>query len=117
MAPGLQVVCCAKLLILKGLKVNVLQPEPVGHSPNARIREFILNQFPLARKQQIRDSDPLLDGGMLDSLGVLDVVAFIEQEYSFTVADDDLSPDNFQSIDHIAAFIRSRTAVNTRPLA
>ena len=46
---------------------------------------------------------------MLDSMGVLDVVSgtFIEQEYSFTVADEDLSPENFQSIDRIAAFIRN----------
>ena len=82
---------------------------PVTSDLNAGIREFILKQFPLARKQQIRDSDSLLESGMLDSMGVLDVVTFIEQEYSFTVADEDLSPENFQSIDRIAAFIQSKT--------
>ena len=77
---------------------------------NTSVREFILKQFPLARKQQIKDSDPLLESGMVDSMGVLDVVTFIEHEYSITVSDEDLSPENFQSIDRISAFIQSKTA-------
>jgi acyl carrier protein len=86
----------------------LLKSKPVDRNPNAGVREFILKQFPLARKRQIRDSDPLLESGMLDSMGVLDVVTFIEQEYSLYVADEDLSPENFQTIDRIAAFIQSK---------
>ena len=72
------------------------------------VREFILQQFPRARKQQIKDSDQLLESGMLDSLGVLQVVTFIEQRYGFTVSDDDLVPENFQTIDRMNAFIQSK---------
>jgi acyl carrier protein len=72
------------------------------------VREFILRQFPRARKQQIKNSEHLLESGMLDSLGVLEVVTFIEQEYGFRVSDEDLVPENFQTIDRIAAFIRSK---------
>lgn len=74
----------------------------------ASVREFILKQFPLARKHRIKNSDPLLESGMLDSMGVLEVVTFIEQEYSIGVSDDDLVPENFQSIDRVAAFIQSK---------
>jgi acyl carrier protein len=73
-----------------------------------KIREFILQKFPLARKQQLKDSDALLESGILDSLGVLDLVHFIEQEFSITVADDELVPENFQTIDRIAAFIGNK---------
>lgn len=73
-----------------------------------QIREFILEKFPLARKQQLKDSDALLESGILDSLGVLDLVHFIEQEFSITVADDELVPENFQTIDRIAAFIGNK---------
>jgi acyl carrier protein len=80
-----------------------------GNHLNAQIRKFILDKFPLARKQGIQDSDPLLESGVLDSLGVLDLVSFVEQEYSVHVADDELTPENFQTIDRIAAFIESKS--------
>jgi acyl carrier protein len=80
-----------------------------GNHLNAQIRKFILDKFPLARKQQIKDSDPLLESGVLDSLGVLDLVSFVEQEFSVHVADDELTPENFQTIDRIAAFIESKS--------
>jgi acyl carrier protein len=72
------------------------------------VREFILRQFPRARKQQINNSDHLLESGTLDSLGILQVVTFIEQEYGFTVSDEDLVPENFQTIDRISAYIDSK---------
>ena len=72
------------------------------------VREFILRQFPLARKHQIKNSDPLLESGTLDSMGVLEVVTFIEQQYSICVSDDDLVPEHFQSIDRIAGFIAGK---------
>lgn len=75
---------------------------------NSNIRTFIVKKFPLARKRQIQDSDALLETGMLDSQGVLEVVSFIEQEYAISVADEDLVPENFQSIDRIANFIQSK---------
>jgi acyl carrier protein len=75
------------------------------------VGKFILRQFPLARQHRVKDSDPLLESGILDSLGVLEVVAFIEQEYSVQVSDDDLVLENFRSIDRIAAFIQSRMKI------
>jgi acyl carrier protein len=43
-----------------------------------------------ARKRAIGDGDPLLGHGILDSLGILEVVAFVEKEFGITVADDEL---------------------------
>jgi len=80
-----------------------------GNHVSAQIRKFILDKFPLARKQQIKDSDPLLESGVLDSLGVLDLVSFVEQEFSVHVADEELVPENFQTIDRIAAFVESKS--------
>jgi acyl carrier protein len=76
---------------------------------DTQVRKFILDKFPLARKQQIKDSDPLLESGVLDSLGVLDLVSFIEQEFLVQVADDELVPENFQTIDRISAFIETKS--------
>jgi acyl carrier protein len=93
-------------------KVDPTRRNMTGNHSNTKIREFILGKFPLARKRQLKDSDALLESGILDSLGVLDLVRFIEQEFSISVADEDLVPDNFQTIDRIAAFIGSRAPFN-----
>jgi acyl carrier protein len=75
-----------------------------------RIYAFLLEKFPLARRQGLKQSDALLESGILDSLGILDLVTFIEAEFSITVADDELVPDNFQTVAHIVTFVESRTA-------
>jgi acyl carrier protein len=76
---------------------------------SADVREFIVKKFPLARKQGVRDQDPLLESGMLDSQGVLELVTFIEEEFLVAVPDEDLTPENFQTIERISAYIASRT--------
>ena len=70
-----------------------------------RIREFILLKFPLARKRKVGDGDNLLENGIIDSLGVLDIVTFFQQEFSVAVADEDLTPENFQNIACMAQFV------------
>jgi acyl carrier protein len=76
----------------------------------SEVRTFILDLFPLARKNRVQNSDALLESGIIDSLGILEVVAFIERTFSTTVADEELSPENFQTIDRIATFISSKIA-------
>jgi acyl carrier protein len=73
-----------------------------------RIREFVLRQFPLTRKRGIGAGDRWLETGLLDSLGILDLIHFLEQEFSIQVSDDELQPDNFQSLDAVADFVRRK---------
>ena len=72
------------------------------------IRSFIGQKFPAARKRSIDDGTPLLESGIIDSLGMLDLVAFLEQTFNITVADDELIPDNFADISRMAAFADSK---------
>ncbi len=76
------------------------------------IRKFILKQFPLARQRAIHDDDALFDSGIVDSMGVLDIVAFIESEFDITITDDDMVFENFQSITTLAAFVQSKIRVS-----
>jgi acyl carrier protein len=77
-----------------------------------RVRGFITTE--LAQKEgavgTVSDSESLLDRGILDSLGVLRVLGFLEEEYRLTVGDDDVVPENFESIDAIVAFVQRRRA-------
>jgi len=72
------------------------------------IKDFIWQHFPLARTRKIVDTDNLLEKGILDSLGILEVVMFIEHEFHIILNDDDLVSENFQSICSIAAFVQRR---------
>ena len=74
-----------------------------------QIRGFILKHFPLARGRNIKNDDHLLEQGVIDSLGVLDIVAHLEQEFKIVVNDEDLSPDNFRSIDQLTAFVLTKS--------
>jgi acyl carrier protein len=70
-----------------------------------RIQAFVLEKFPLARKAGIGKDTPLLEKGILDSLGILDVVGFLETEFSIVVNDEELVPENFQSLGTLSAFV------------
>jgi len=79
-----------------------------GNTVSAHIKDFIWQHFPLARTRKIIDTDPLLETGILDSLGILEVVTFIEHEFHIILNDDDLIPENFHSIECIVEFIKRR---------
>ena len=78
----------------------------VSDNRTERIRKFLESQFPLVRT--LRDHDRLLGDGILDSLGILDVVSYLESEFGMTVSDEELLPENFNSISTLAAFVESR---------
>lgn len=60
----------------------------------------------------LTSSDRLLEG-RLDSLSVLRLVGFIEETFRVQVADDELVPENFENVESIAAFIRTKTEANS----
>lgn len=79
----------------------------------SRIMHFIFDKFPVARKRQLGEDTSLLEAGIVDSIGILEIVAFIEQTFSITVSDDDLIPENFGSISGMAAFVQGKIEGHT----
>jgi acyl carrier protein len=75
----------------------------------SQVRTFILEKFPLARKRHIADDARLLESGVVDSLGILDVVAFLERTFRIKIDDEELVPENFGSIHDLAEFVSSKT--------
>lgn len=70
-----------------------------------QLRDFIYKQFPAARNRSLSDEDLLLESGIIDSLGVLEVVTMIEQDFGVELDDDELMSDHFESIANIAALV------------
>lgn len=83
-------------------------PADVGQDYAERIETFVHARFPLARERGIARDESLLDEGILDSLGILDVVAFLEESFGVSVQDEELDPENFDSIDALASFVRAK---------
>jgi acyl carrier protein len=69
------------------------------------IRSYIVEQFLFGQDSGLTDDSSFLDKGILDSTGVLELVAHLESTYGIKVSDDELLPDNLDSIDAICAFI------------
>jgi acyl carrier protein len=73
------------------------------------IRRFIHENFILDEGDHLKDEDSLLEKGVIDSTGVLELVAFIEEKYGITVEDEELIPENLDSIRNIIDFIWRKT--------
>jgi len=78
------------------------------HVIQTRLASFIAKNFPVARKRNIGVDDRLLGEGIIDSLGVLDIVGHLESEFGISVADEDLSTENFETITRLTALVERK---------
>lgn len=72
------------------------------------LRQFILDNFLLGQAMEFADGDSFLDRGVIDSTGVLELVAFLEDEFGITVEDDELLPANLDSIDNLVQYLDAK---------
>ena len=78
-------------------------------SVRAELEAFILEDIALGREMQSIDPDEdLLARGVIDSLAVTQLVAFLEERYSIRVTDEELVPDNFRSLARMEAFVERK---------
>ena len=78
-------------------------------SVEATVRQFLTNDLG-KDAARVGSADSLLESGTIDSVGVMQLVAFLEKTYGITVGDDDLMPENFDTLAAIAAFVSQRQA-------
>jgi len=72
----------------------------------SEIRAFIADNFLLGDDvQNLPGSASLIDAGIIDSTGVLELVGFLEDRYGNRIADHDLLPENLDSIDNVIRFV------------
>jgi len=76
-----------------------------------QIRNFIIETFLYGESNNgMKDTDSLLETGTIDSTGFLELIAFIEETYVIKVKDDELVPENLDSIVNVSDFIRRKQA-------
>ena len=72
-----------------------------------RVRTFITTNF-YVPDPSFSDGASLLDAGIVDSTCVLEVIAFLEAEFGIAVADEEMLPDNLDSVTRIVAFVERK---------
>lgn len=74
------------------------------------LRTFIVDTFLFGQDSNLTDDTSFLDQGIVDSTGVLELVAHLERTYDIKVKDEELVPDNLDSISAIAGFLGKKRA-------
>ena len=73
------------------------------------IRNFIIENYLFGDDEGLEDTTSFLDKGIVDSTGILELIEFISEQFSIEVEDDELVPENLDSIDNVTAFIGRKT--------
>jgi acyl carrier protein len=76
------------------------------------LRKFLLEKHLLPADRQVAADESLLDAGIIDSLAVMELRTFIEREFGFTVSEDDLVPENFDSLAAMSEYIERMSALS-----
>ncbi len=72
-----------------------------------QVREFILdNFFYNSRDNELKNHDSFLKKGILDSTGILELVMFLENTYGISIEDEELIPENLDSLNNVSKFIK-----------
>jgi acyl carrier protein len=75
------------------------------------IRHYIMENLLFTEDESaLQDSDSFLDGGIIDSTGVMEIIMFIEEAFGIKVNDDEMLPANLDSVDNLAAFVQRKQA-------
>lgn len=72
----------------------------------ATVRGFIVDNFLFGTEDgSLTDDASFLETGIIDSTGILELITFVEKTFEITIADDEMLPENLDSLDQISAFV------------
>jgi len=78
-----------------------------------KIRNFIVENFMFGNGEGLENDSSFLEEGIIDSTGVLELVTFLESEFGISVADEDLIPENLDSITKVEKYLNRKTKTNS----
>ncbi|MBC8440638.1 MAG: acyl carrier protein [Deltaproteobacteria bacterium] len=69
------------------------------------IRKFMIENFLFGEDTDLKDDTSFLEEGIIDSTGVLELIEFLEEEFNIQIDDEDLVPENLDSLNNLEQFI------------
>ena len=73
-----------------------------------KIRLFIVENFLFGKDEDLTDDSSFLEEGIIDSTGILELVSFLEEEFSISVDDEELIPENLDSIKNVVGYLEKK---------
>jgi acyl carrier protein len=81
-----------------------------------KVRTFIVRNFLFGDEADwLSDDESLLERGVIDSTGILELIEFIQREFEITIADDEVLPANLDSLAAIERYVASKNQVEPAP--
>ena len=77
-----------------------------------RIRGFLIDNFLFGDEEGLEDQTSFLDAGIVDSTGILELVDFLDDEFNIKISDDEILPENLDSINNIINFLEKKNVVS-----
>jgi acyl carrier protein len=77
------------------------------------VKQFIIENYLFGQAGDLKDDDSFVEMGIIDSTGVIELVAFLEDRFSITIDSRSLVSDNLDSIDSVTRFVASQLAQST----
>ena len=75
----------------------------------SKVRSFILENYLFTDDEsELENEDSFLDKGIIDSTGILELIFFIEETFAIKVEDDEMIPDNLDSVNSVVAYVKSK---------
>ena len=75
---------------------------------NAVIRQFIIENFLFEEDENLKEDTSFLESGIIDSTGILELVAFLEETFEMAVEDEELIPGNLDSIKNVVQYVQKK---------
>jgi acyl carrier protein len=73
------------------------------------VRDFVKKNFIYSDAKKLNDDESLLGSGVVDSTGVLELIAFLEEVFKIKFADSELIAENFDSVNKIVSFVSQKS--------
>ncbi|MCF7973127.1 MAG: acyl carrier protein [Phycisphaerae bacterium] len=75
---------------------------------NDRVKEFLVDNFLFGDSSRLDEDTSFLNEGIIDSTGILELIMFLEETFDIKIEDQDLTPENLDSLNNIEDFIESK---------
>lgn len=73
------------------------------------IRAFIVENFLFGDDEGFKDASSFMDEGIIDSTGILELIDFIEENCDISVEDEEMIPENLDSLNNVVAYVERKT--------
>jgi acyl carrier protein len=71
-------------------------------------RDFVIENFLFGDEKKLSNDTSFLEGGIIDSTGILELVNFLEEKFKITVEEDDIVPENFDTLKNIVGYLERK---------